>query len=75
MPSCIPSFLAAHWGVILSVAGYVVLTMARHLPTPGQKMSAYEYFYGVLQSLLAAPPVKAFEAKYASVDTPVVNKP
>ena len=73
--SCLPAFLQQHWGVILSVVGYVGLTMARHLPTPGQKMSAYEYFYGVLQSLLAAPPVKAFEAKYASVDTPVVNKP
>ena len=63
MLSCFPSFIQAHWVAIASIGGYIGLTLARHLPTPGQKMSAYEYFYSVLQSLLAAPPVKAFENK------------
>ena len=65
MPSCIPAFIQQHWMVIGSVSGYLGLTLARHLPTPGQKMSAYEYFYDVLQSLLAAPPIKSFENKVA----------
>jgi hypothetical protein len=73
MPSCIPSFLQAHWVAITSVGGYVVLTMVRHLPQPGVKMTAYEYFYGVLQSLLATPVVRSFEAKVVPVTPPPVK--
>ena len=73
MFSCIPAFLQAHYLAIASVGGYIVLTMVRHLPQPGTKVSLYEYFYGVIQSLLATPVVRSFENKVAPADPPVVK--
>jgi hypothetical protein len=63
-----PAFVQAHY-FALTIGGYIVLTMARQLPKPGVPFNAYEYFYKVINSLLAEPIVKAFEDKVVTTTT------
>jgi hypothetical protein len=73
MPTCIPAFLQAHWGVISGIGVYVLLTCIRHLPPPGTKITVYEYCYDVTQSLMATPALQALGNRFAPPAPPVVK--
>ncbi len=72
--NCITTFVTQHYVLIGAVVGpwasYIALTLVRHLPPPGTKMTKYEYFYDVLQSLLATPAIQALGSKFGPVNPP-----
>ena len=58
------TFVQAHWFAVGATSAYVLLAFVNNLPKPGTKISGYEYFYNVVQTLLNSPVVQKFEQKF-----------